>query len=363
MYDRVAYTIILTWMNFLCLIRLERQLNGDRVTLLVQAAPTDRQGTVSDQLHSQKMAALGELASGITHDFRNVLQIVISTLDLIESRSNDPAEVRRLAAAALKASERGVGLTKRILRFARQETVEIRPACLVEFLENATETLARTFEAKINVGIDLPSLDLWEVAIDPTEFELALINLGINARDAMPKGGRIRLAARNVAIPFADRRAALPAIKQDQTDRRGPRLPLPGGDYVAVTVDDTGSGMDEATLARAAEPFFTTKPVGKGTGLGLSTVQNLISQAKGALRLISQKGHGTTIELWLPRAVAPIVTKPTSEYEMRQAERLEGILSEANRRQTTPAMMDLRTTVAFLSANPSVQRRLEGPIA
>ncbi len=156
----------------------------------------------------------------------------------------------------------------------------------------------------MNVRIDPMSSDLWPVIIDPTEFELALINLGINARDAMPNGGHIRLGARNVTLPDVDRRAAQRPGSRDETNRRGPRLQLPGGDYVAVTVNDTGAGMDEATLARAVEPFFTTKPIGKGTGLGLSTTHKLVTHARGALRLISSVNRGTTIELWFPRAEA-----------------------------------------------------------
>jgi signal transduction histidine kinase len=278
---------------------------------MLPSPPTgsDRQYTSCNLLHAQKMATLGELASGITHDFRNILQTVISTLDAIESRSDDSAEVRRLTASALRASERGIGLTKRLLKFSRFEAADARPICLLVSLENATETLVRTVEARMNVGIEPLPADLWPVIIDPTEFELALINLGINARDAMPHGGRIRLGARNVRIPHVDRRTAQLPMRHDQTDHRGPRLPLPGGDYVMVTVDDTGHGMDAATLARAIEPFFTTKPLDKGTGLGLSTAHSLTSHAQGALRLISKLGQGTTVQLWLPRAPASIGSK------------------------------------------------------
>ena len=159
---------------------------------LAEPASLDPAGAL---LHSQKMAALGELASGITHDFRNILQTVISTLDMIESRASNPDEVKRLAASALKAAERGIGLTKRLLTFARRETPDPKPACLVPSLESVAETLARTFEARMNVGIEQPTTDLWPVIIDPTELELALINLGVNARDAMPQGGHIRLGA------------------------------------------------------------------------------------------------------------------------------------------------------------------------
>jgi signal transduction histidine kinase len=161
----------------------------------------------------------------------------------------------------------------------------------------------------MNVGMEPLSADLWPVIVDPMEFELALINLGINARDAMPHGGRIRLGARNMTIPLVDRRTAQSPIRPDQTNNRGPSLPLPGGDYVIVTVYDTGHGMDAATLARAIEPFFTTKPLDKGTGLGLSTAHTLISHAQGALRLMSTLGQGTTVQLWLPRAYSPDATR------------------------------------------------------
>lgn len=248
------------------------------------------------------MPALGELASGITHDFRNILQTVISTLDLLETRFDDPAEARRLAASALRASERGISLTKRLLTFSHCTATEFRAACLISSMKSATETLARTVGTRVNVQVDPPPADLWQVVLDPSEFELVLINLGINARDAMPDGGRIRLAARNVTIPLVDRRLARLADPHNPADQRGARLSVPGGDYVAVTVGDTGTGMDAATLTRAAEPFFTTKSVGKGTGLGLSIARTLATRAGGALRLISQPGRGTTVELWLPRA-------------------------------------------------------------
>jgi signal transduction histidine kinase len=218
------------------------------------------------------------------------------------SRGRAPAEARRWAASALRAFERGISLTKRLLSFSHSTATEFRAACLISSLESATETLARTVGTRVNVQVDPPPSDLWQAVLDPSEFELVLINLGINARDAMPDGGRIRLAARNVTIPSTDRRVARPAEPHDPADQRGSRLSLPGGDYVAVTVGDTGTGMDAVTLTRAVEPFFTTKPVGKGTGLGLSIAHTLATRAGGALRLTSQPGRGTTVELWLPRA-------------------------------------------------------------
>jgi signal transduction histidine kinase len=275
---------------------------GDAASLLTMVTA---QNSGCDLTHHQRMAALGELASGVSHDFRNILQTVISTLDLLEGRSNDPAEVRRLVASALRASERGITLTKRLLSFSHYTETNSRPTCLISSLESVTETLARTAGARVNVQVDAPASDLWQAVLDPSEFELALINLGINARDAMPDGGRIRLGARNVTIPLNDRRVARLAERRDPDERRGSRLSLQGGDYVAVTVGDTGTGMDPVTLSRAMEPFFTTKPIGKGTGLGLSIAHSLATQAGGALRLMSQLGRGTTVELWFPRA-APL---------------------------------------------------------
>ena len=167
------------------------------------------------------------------------------------------------------------------------------------------ETFTATAGEKMRVAIEPIAEDIWQSIIDPTELELTLINLGNNARDAMPDGGCIRFAAYNVTIPVVDRRAAAVPAAPDGKDRRGPQLPLSGGDYVAIVVGDTGIGMDKATLEKAATPFFSTKPVGKGTGLGLAMAHELAIQAGGALRLISEIGQGTRVEMWLPRANAP----------------------------------------------------------
>jgi signal transduction histidine kinase len=273
-------------------------------TLAAIAAKGDRQDNNDHSSHARKMTALGELAGGITHDYRNILQTVISTLELIEGQSDDPTEVRRIVASALRAAERGIGLSNRLLAFSRCDATTARPTCVVASLDSVAETLARTGGARMKVQFEQKPDNLWQTIIDPMELELTLINLGINARDAMPNGGRICFGARNVTVPSVDRRQAQRSISSDGIERRGPRLSLPGGDYVLVTVGDTGIGMDAATLARAAEPFFTTKPAGKGTGLGLSMAHALATARRGALRLMSQSGRGTTVELWLPRAGA-----------------------------------------------------------
>jgi signal transduction histidine kinase len=253
--------------------------------------------------HARKMAALGELASGITHDFRNILQTVISTLELIETRRENPAEVRRLAESALRAADRGIGLTRRLLTFSRRGEADVKPVDVAPAIESVVDTLSRTLEASMKVSMEPSANAVWASAVDLTELELVLINLGINARDSMPGGGHIRLSARNINIPHVSRRRAesRSAVTIGQIERRGTPLPLPAGDYIAIWVVDTGTGMDKATLARATEPFFTTKADGKGTGLGLAMASGFAVQRGGALRLMSELGIGTKVELWLPR--------------------------------------------------------------
>jgi signal transduction histidine kinase len=239
------------------------------------------------------------MTSGAVHDFRNVLQTIASSLELIEQLSGDPDAVRRLAASALRASDRGTSLARRLLSVARQEEPTVATVDLLPSVTDVAETLTGTVGRNVKLEIETGG-GLWQAAIDPHEFELALINLGINARDAMPDGGSIRFRTRNVTLPAEDRRR--PVAAAPRQDRRGPPLLLPGGDYVAVAVADTGFGMDEATLARAVKPFFTTKPRGQGTGLGLAMVQSFAARSGGTLRLISKPGSGTVAELWLPRA-------------------------------------------------------------
>ena len=200
-------------------------------------------------------------------------------------------------------AEHGVALTQRLLAFSRNEKLKREAVDLPSILEGVSELLARTLGAMVHVKTDPLAKDLWRPFIDASQFELALLNLGINARDAMDGQGRLRFRARNASIPKVDRRSTTNLGTQAPVaERRGPPIELACGDYLLVEVSDTGSGMDEATLARAAEPFFTTKPAGKGSGFGLSMVHGFATQHGGALRLKSQLGHGTTVELWLPRS-------------------------------------------------------------
>ncbi len=276
-----------------------------RLHLLSRAAETVKHldALSAELIQMQKMDAIGQLASGITHDFRNVLQSIMSGIDLIEARADDPKQVRRLAASLMRVAEHGAGLTQRLLAFARRQELKREAVSLPALLERVSELLVRTLGTKVRVQVDASAVDLWRPFIDPGQLELALLNLGINARDAMSARGTLRLCARNVGFPEFDRRHVADSSADggfQGNERRGPPLALDSGDYVLLTVSDTGSGMDEQTLGRAAEPFFTTKPAGKGSGLGLAMVYGFVTQHGGALRLRSQLGKGTSVELWMP---------------------------------------------------------------
>ena len=230
---------------------------------------------------SQKMEAVGQLTGGIAHDFNNLLAAVLGNLELLAKRLPDDPRLRRYLDGAVDGARRGVGLTQRMLAFARRQ--ELKPenvdvAALISGLSGLLETsLGPTVRLRTQFPPNLPA-----ARVDSNQLETALLNLAVNARDAMPDGGDLLVAGRE-----ADAGATgAPA--------------LPPGRYVVVSVTDTGAGMDEATLARAAEPFFTTKGVGKGTGLGLAMVHGLAAQSGGTLALASSPGRGTVAELWLP---------------------------------------------------------------
>jgi PAS domain S-box-containing protein len=241
---------------------------------------------------AQKLEALGALTSGVAHDFNNLLMIVLGSLQLLAKRL--PAEdvrAARLVDAAMQGATRGAALTARLLAFARQQ--ELTPLALDAraLLAALRPMLTQLLGPTIRIEESFPT-DLWNLLADPNQLELALLNLAANARDAMPEGGCLRLDARNAKV---DRSESAFIDLRNQT---------PVGEYVVLTVSDTGAGMDRVALARAADPFFTTKGPGKGTGLGLSMVHGFVVQSGGALLLSSQPGAGTTVELWLPRTRA-----------------------------------------------------------
>jgi PAS domain S-box-containing protein len=229
---------------------------------------------------SQKMEAVGQLVSGLAHDFNNLLGAVVGSLDLIRRRADDPDRVRRFAEAGLQAAERGSKLTGQLLAFSRSQRIEVRPLIVCDVIEGVRDMLARTLGPMIELEFDLNPCPV-PVLADATQVEMTILNLAINARDAMPEGGRLRIGTTPCRIEG----------DPELTD----------GDYVELSVTDTGSGMDEATLRRAMDPFFTTKPVGKGTGLGLAQVYGSARQSGGTVRIESRLGQGTTVRVLLPR--------------------------------------------------------------
>ncbi|MFH5925852.1 PAS domain-containing protein [Roseomonas xinghualingensis] len=243
---------------------------------------------------ARRLEALGQLTGGVAHDFNNLLQVVASGTALLGRRpavAADPG-ARRLLEGVAGAAERGAALTRRMLAFARRQELRIGVVDAAALIASLRDILARSLGPATPLEIDLPE-GLWWVQADPNQLELALLNLCVNARDAMPPDhyphGRVRVTVRNEP---AGNRAKLSSGTGE----------VPPGDCLVIAVIDEGTGMDAGTLARATEPFFTTKGIGRGTGLGLSMVHGLCAQSGGALRLISVPGEGTTTEMWLPRA-------------------------------------------------------------
>jgi PAS domain S-box-containing protein len=232
-------------------------------------------------IQSQKMEAIGHLTGGIAHDFNNLLMAIQGSLELLQRRlPGDDPKVAQLIDNALQGSRRGAALTQRMLAFARRQELKLIPLDVRDVVQQMTNLLQSSLGPSVRVETHFP-LELPKVIADANQLELALLNLAINGRDAMPKGGTITISA--------TKRADAPGLK--------------AGNYVCVSVTDTGTGMDEATLKRAIEPFFTTKGVGKGTGLGLPMVHGMAEQSGGILHLKSSPGHGTSAELCLPIAL------------------------------------------------------------
>jgi signal transduction histidine kinase len=250
----------------------------------VEERTREREVALAQVHEMQKLESLGQLTGGVAHDFNNLLTAILGNLDLLASRVPPNAEVTRLVDGAIKAAERGASLTKRMLAFARRQELNPEPVDVVGLIEGMAEMLQRSLGPTIEIGIEIES-GLVPVRTDRSQLELALLNLVLNSRDAMAQGGRVTLGVRREKVEFSTQY-------------------LGAGDYLCIQVSDTGSGMDEATVRRATEPFFTTKGIGKGTGLGLSIVYGLARQSGGGLRISSQLGTGTTVELWLPVAAA-----------------------------------------------------------
>ncbi|MEK1886364.1 MAG: ATP-binding protein [Phyllobacterium sp.] len=272
-------------------IKRTRELEQAHKTLLDEI----RQREVAEEQlrQAQKMEAIGQLTGGVAHDFNNLLMAVLGNLDLLrKSVSTNPKAVR-LVEGALQGAQRGAALTQRLLAFARRQDLRLEPTDLVALVGGLNDLLAKSVGNSVHITYEVPRA-LPAVLADANQIELALLNLVVNSRDAMADGGEIVVSLRQANIT---------AGADD----------LGAGDYVVLAVSDTGLGMSAETLKRAIDPFFSTKELGKGTGLGLSMIHGLALQLKGALRMTSRPGKGTTAELWLPVTGAFKATETVSE--------------------------------------------------
>lgn len=271
-----------------------RELSEANARLRVEAAERERAEAALRQ--AQKMEAVGQLASGIAHDFNNLLTAVLGNLELIDSRVSDPG-LRKLVQAALRSVLRGAQLSGQMLAFSRKQHLAPQDVDLNGLIGGMSDLLQRTLAGTVRVETSLAP-DLWPALVDPTQIEMVVLNLAINARDALPHGGTVRITTRNVVIA-------------EKTHRDG----LAPGEYVCLEVADDGVGMPDIVRERACEPFFTTKQPGKGSGLGLSQVYGMAQQSGGDIEIRSALGKGTVVAVYLPRSA-------------RQAER--GVTSEAS---------------------------------
>jgi signal transduction histidine kinase len=258
---------------------------------LVRLRTREREDVLVKLHESQKLEVLGQITGGVAHDFNNLLMTVLSSLEMLRRRLPDDAHVQRLLDTAVQGAERGTALTQRMLAFARRD---LKPEAVdvAALVANMANLLRRSLGPGVRLETDIPD-GIQPARVDANQFELALLNLAVNARDAMPTGGRMTVVARNETLASGDR-----------------RVELAPGNYVRIAVTDTGIGMDAETLRRATEPFFTTKGPGKGTGLGLSMIHGLAGQSGGAVRLTSHPGVGTTVEMWLPASTGVAAGAP-----------------------------------------------------
>jgi len=242
----------------------------------------------------QKMETIGQLTGGVAHDFNNLLTVMLGGLDSIERQLAEGPQsavmenIKRSTAMAMKAVERAATLTHRLLAFSRRQPLEPKPIDANRLVADMSELLRRTLGETIELETVLAG-GLWSVTADPNQLENSLLNLAVNARDAMPDGGKLTIETANA---YLDEDYVAKLVE-----------PLPAGQYVMIAVSDTGTGMDSITLDRAFEPFFTTKDIGRGTGLGLSQVYGFVLQSQGYVRIYSELGQGTVVKLYLPRRI------------------------------------------------------------
>jgi PAS domain S-box-containing protein len=315
-----------SYKHFLDQAVLLRDVDGKPVEFAGTLTDVTEQRSLENQLiQAQKMDAIGKLTGGIAHDFNNLLAAVIGGLSLLERRATLGEEQQRVLGMTKRAAEQGSELVRRLLAFARRQRLQPHPIQLPALHEAVSDLLTHTLGGLVNVEWQVEE-GIWIVFADQAQLELALLNLIINARDAMPTGGTVTIVAENREVAAEE----LPE--------------LAGGDYVRIEVTDTGTGISPDHLEKVMEPFFTTKEVGKGSGLGLSMVYGFAKQSDGAFRLESELGRGTIAELWLPRAPKAALdqVQEPSEPEQTQIRALKVLLVDDHPevRSTTAAVLE-----------------------
>ena len=279
---------------------------------------------------TQKIEAIGQLTGGVAHDFNNLLMVISGGLSMID-RPGDPERRRRILDGMQQAAARGASLSRQLLAFSRRQPLQAEPVDLIQQIDGMRDLLDRALRGDVHVRTELAE-DLWPIQVDPAELELVLLNLCVNARDAMPEGGTILVAAQNV--PGKDG----------------------GADLVRLTVSDTGVGIPEAVLARVFEPFFTTKDIGKGSGLGLPQVYGFAEQSGGSVKVDSAVGRGTAVSLLLPRThdvPAPSVQPPTSNLGGLRSTAAEVVLLVEDDDEVAALVTEMLRELGYLATRVS----------
>ncbi len=297
---------------------------------------------------SQKLEAVGKLTGGVAHDFNNLLTVILGNLELLQDEEPPESSAADLARQAQDAADRGARLTQRLLAFSRRQSLRPAAVDLRTLVRGMDDLLRRTLGETIEIVVRIPD-DLWLLEADPTQLEQVILNLAINARDAMPDGGRLTIQVSNVQ-PGADALAQFSELEP--------------GDYVALSVSDTGIGMAEEVLERAFDPFFTTKEVGEGTGLGLSMVYGFVKQSHGHVELRSRPGEGTVVQVLLPRSQEAATSKgwgTDAEEPTGRGETILVVEDDPNvRRVTVRLLARLGYTTLEAGDGPAAMELLEG---
>jgi PAS domain S-box-containing protein len=326
-----------TYKHFLDQAVLLKDGDGRPVEFAGTLTDISEQRSLESQLiQAQKMDAIGKLTGGIAHDFNNLLAAVIGGLSLIERRATLADEQKRILGMTKRAAEQGSELVRRLLAFARRQKLEPQPINLASLQEAVSDLLTHTMGGLVQIEWNVGN-DVWDAFADQAQLELALVNLIINARDAMPDGGTVTISAENRKVD-------------------GDELAGLTGDFVRIAVADTGTGISSEDLEKVLEPFFTTKDVGKGSGLGLSMVYGFAKQSNGSFRIDSDLGQGTTAALWLPRAPARAAAAAPPPKEAKSQPKLPKLSvllvdDHAEVRSTTAAVLEDSGHTVFQAAN------------